>query len=256
MIRFASLGSGSRGNALIVDAGDTRVLVDCGFSQRSAGVRLSRLGVSADQLTAILVTHEHGDHVGGVLALARRHRLPVYLTHGTCAAAWPREAALPDCRLIDGETPFSIAGLEVQPFPVPHDARQPVQYTFSDGCRRLGVLTDSGSVTAHIVDVLRGCDGLVVECNHDPELLGSSRYPAVLRRRIGGNLGHLANDQAAALLTQIDRHHLQHVVAAHLSAENNRPHLAARALADALGCTEDWIGLADQEGGFAWRQLL
>jgi phosphoribosyl 1,2-cyclic phosphodiesterase len=255
VIRFASLGSGSQGNALIVDAGETRVLLDCGFSGREAAARLARLGVVPNQLAAIVVTHEHGDHVGGVFAFARRHRLTVYLTHGTHAAAARGSTPLPECCLIDGHTPFAIGSLQVQPFPVPHDAREPVQYAFSDGARRLGVLTDSGSITPHIVDILRACDGLVLECNHDHALLAASRYPASLKQRIGGRFGHLENEQAAALLRRIDSRRLQHVLAAHLSHENNRPELAARALASALGCSEDWIGVADQEGGFDWRQL-
>ena len=255
MIRFASLGSGSQGNALIVDAGGTRVLLDCGFSSREATARLARLGVVPSQLAAIVVTHEHGDHVGGVFAFARRHRLTVYLTHGTHAVATRAGTPLPECRLIDGHTPFAIGSLLVQPFPVPHDAREPVQYAFSDGVRRLGVLTDSGSITPHIVEILRACDGLVLECNHDHALLVASRYPASLKRRIGGGFGHLENEQAAALLRRIDTRRLQHVLAAHLSQENNRPEPATTALALALGCSEDWIGIADQESGFDWRQL-
>lgn len=254
-MRFASLGSGSQGNALIVDAGETKVMVDCGFSARAATSRLARLGAAPDDLAAILVTHEHGDHVGGVFAFARRHQLTVYLTHGTHAAASRGLTALPQCRLIDGHTPFAIGGLEVTPFPVPHDAREPVQYAFGDGNRRLGLLTDTGSITPHIVEVLRACDALVLECNHDQALLAASRYPAALKRRICGRFGHLENGQAASLLRQVDSGRLQHLVAAHLSQENNRPELAVRALASAIGCSEDWIGVADQQGGFDWRQV-
>ena len=254
-MRFASLGSGSQGNALIVEAGETKVMVDCGFSTRMATARLARLAAAADDLDAILVTHEHADHVGGVFAFARRHRLTVYLTHGTHAAASRGVAALPECRLIDGHSPFSIGDLEVMPFPVPHDAREPVQYLFGDGRHRLGVLTDTGSITPHIVEILAACDALVLECNHDGALLAASRYPAVLKQRIGGRFGHLENSQAADLLRQVETGRLQHLVAAHLSQENNRPELAVSALAGALGCSEDWIGVADQEGGFAWRQL-
>jgi phosphoribosyl 1,2-cyclic phosphodiesterase len=162
---------------------------------------------------------------------------------------------LPECRLIDGHTAFAIDGLEVLPFPVPHDAREPVQYRFDDGRHRLGVLTDSGSITPYIVEVLGACDALVLECNHDRALLAASRYPALLKQRVGGRFGHLENSQAASLVRQIDGARLQHLVAAHLSQENNRPQLAVSALAAALGCNDDWIGVADQEGGFAWRQL-
>lgn len=255
-MRFASLGSGSRGNALIVDAGETKLLVDCGFSTRAATARLARLAAAPEDLTAILVTHEHSDHVAGVFAFARRHQLTVYLTHGTYVAAARGKSALPACRVIDGHASFAIGSLEVLPFPVPHDAREPVQYAFNNGQHCLGVLTDTGSITPHIVDMLHACDALVLECNHDRALLAASRYPAVLKERVGGRYGHLENAQAAALLGQVETRRLQHLVAAHLSQENNRPELATRALASALGCSEDWIGVADQEDGFGWRQLM
>ncbi len=256
MMRFASLGSGSQGNSLIVDTGQTKVLVDCGFSNTALSARLARLGASPGDLTAILVTHEHSDHIAGVFSFARRHQLTVYLTHGTYAVAARRQASLPECRMVDGDTPFVVGGLEIRPFPVPHDAREPIQYAFSDGQHRLGVLTDTGAITPHIVDVLRACDALVLECNHDRALLAGSRYPAALKRRVGGRFGHLENGQAAALLGQVDTRRLQHLVAAHLSRENNRPELAAKALASTLGCSEHWIGVADQESGFDWRQMM
>ena len=255
MIRFASLGSGSQGNALLVDAGKTKVLLDCGFSARITTARLARLGTVPGDLAAIVVTHEHADHVAGVFAFARNYQLTVYLTHGTYVAASKGRATLPVCRLINGHTCFAIGGLEVWPFPVPHDAREPVQYAFRDGQHCLGVLTDSGSITPHIVQVLGACDGLVLECNHDQALLAASSYPVRLKQRIAGRFGHLENGQAAAFLRQVDTRRLQHLVAAHLSQENNRPELAARALASALGCSEDWIAVADQEAGFDWRQL-
>jgi phosphoribosyl 1,2-cyclic phosphodiesterase len=254
-MRFASLGSGSQGNALIVDAGETKVMVDCGFSTRVATARLARLGLTPDQLAAILVTHEHGDHLGGVFAFARRHRLTVYLTHGTHAAASRGSATLPECRLIDGHAAFAIDGLEVLPFPVPHDAREPVQYRFDDGQHRLGVLTDSGSITPYIVEVLRACDALVLECNHDRALLAASRYPALLKQRIGGRFGHLENSQAASLVRQIDGAACNiwwRLTSARRTIGRN---LAVSALAAVLGCSDDWIGVAGQEGGFAWRQL-
>jgi len=255
-MRFASLGSGSQGNSLIVDASDTKLLVDCGFSTRATIEKLARLAVSAEDITAILVTHEHSDHIAGVFKLAGRFGIPVYLTHGTHMTAPRDKLSLSECRLIDSHSSFSIDGLEVHPYPVPHDAREPVQYAFSDGKHRLGVLTDSGSITAHIVDVLRCCDALVLECNHDPDLLAASDYPMMLKRRVSGTLGHLQNAQAAALLRQIDTQHLQHIVAAHLSEKNNRPELAARALASALNCADDWIGVASQNDGFAWREMM
>ena len=254
MIRFASLGSGSAGNALLVESGATRLMVDCGFGQRETARRLARLTRMPEDLDGILVTHEHGDHVGGVFPMARRHKLPVWLTYGTYAACESAATGV-DVRIIDSQESFTIDALEVQPYPVPHDAREPVQFVFSDGVKALGLLTDAGEITTHIREVLSGIDGLVLECNHDAAMLALSNYPAFLQRRIAGRLGHLENDAAASLVREIDTSKLQHVVAAHLSEQNNRPSLAVRALANALGWAEERIGVACQERGFAWRQL-
>lgn len=254
MIRFASLGSGSRGNSLIVDAGDTKLLVDCGFSIRSMVSRLARLGVEPEELTAILVTHEHSDHVAGVSRFSRRFGIPVHMTHGTHAAVSDDDALFGCCR-INGHSSFHIGSLAITPFPVPHDASEPVQFVFSDGASRLGVLTDCGRLTPHVASMLGGCHALVLECNHDAELLAASDYPAMLKRRISSDFGHLDNAQAASLLQQIDTSMLQHVVAAHLSEQNNRPELAMRALALGLECEERWIGVASQDGGTGWREI-
>jgi len=254
-MRFASLGSGSRGNAMVVEAGGTYVLLDCGFGIRDTERRLARLGVLPESLAAILVTHEHSDHVAGVFKFGRRHGIPVWLTHGTLAAAPVAQGGMPALSIIDGHSVYALGSLQIFPYPVPHDAREPVQYVIGDGVRRLGVLTDAGSLTPHLVAMLDACDALVLECNHDAELLSSSAYPLSLKRRIAGRLGHLDNASAAALLHRIDVGRLQHIVAAHLSEQNNRPQLAVSALAEALGCAPEWIGVADQESGFGWRQI-
>lgn len=254
-MRFASLGSGSRGNALVVESGATRILVDCGFSTRVTLTRLARLGLAPEDIDAVLVTHEHSDHLHGVAGFCGRFGIPVFLTHGTHIALPDAGGRLPEHRLIDSHRPFAINDLHIQPFPVPHDAREPVQFVFSDGDVQLGVLTDCGTVTAHIIAMLKKCDALVLECNHDADLLAASRYPFVLRQRIAGDYGHLGNHQAAELLERIEQGRLRHVVAAHLSEESNRPKLAAAALAEALNCTADWIGVADQESGCDWRQI-
>lgn len=253
MIRFASLGSGSSGNGLLVESGATRLLVDCGFSLRETVFRLNRLGLEPADLAGILVTHEHSDHMGGVFRLARRYRLPVWLTYGTLMGGGSGEGA--DLRLIDSHSPFAIGDLEIFPYPVPHDAREPVQYVFSDGDLRLGLLTDAGEVTPHMRNMLTGCEGLVLECNHDALMLAGSEYPPALKRRIAGRLGHLENGAAAGLLASLDTSCLQHLVAAHLSERNNLPELATRALAQVLGCAEDWVEVADQAEGISWRQL-
>jgi phosphoribosyl 1,2-cyclic phosphodiesterase len=151
---------------------------------------------------------------------------------------------------------FAVGDLHVQPYPVPHDAREPAQFVFGDGVRRLGVLTDAGCSTPHIESVLSGCDALVLECNHDVEMLRTSSYPQRLRERIGGRFGHLDNGTAAALLSRLDNGKLKHLVAAHLSQENNRPDLARAALAAVMNCEPEWIAIADQAEGLAWRQIV
>jgi phosphoribosyl 1,2-cyclic phosphodiesterase len=150
---------------------------------------------------------------------------------------------------------FEIGGLQVWPYPVPHDAREPAQFVFSDGDVKLGVLTDAGCSTPHIESMLNGVQALVLECNHDAQMLRDGPYPPMLKQRVGGRFGHLENGQAAALLGALDRGRLQHVIAAHISQKNNTPGLACKALAEALDCGESWVGVACQHGGFDWRTI-
>jgi phosphoribosyl 1,2-cyclic phosphodiesterase len=254
-MRFASLGSGSRGNCLVVEAGNTRLLLDCGFTIRETVARLARLGLHPGMINGIVVTHEHDDHVGGVARLAAKFHIPVWLTHGTLCSVWRAFERLPAINIIDSFHCFSINDIAVEPYPVPHDANEPAQFVFSDGSFRLGVLTDTGCSTPHIEAVLNYCDALVLECNHDAQMLAESDYPPSLKRRVGGRFGHLENSIAAGLLAKLDRRHLQHVIAAHLSQKNNTPLLARTMLSEVLNCTPDWIGVADQDEGFGWRQL-
>ena len=254
-MRFASLGSGSEGNGLVVEAGDTRILIDCGFRVRDTVARLARLGIAPESLAAILVTHEHADHAGGVAAFAARYRIPVWLTFGTLEMIGDRTTGMDSIHGFDSHDTFAIGALEVRPFPVPHDAREPVQFVVSDGARRLGVLTDIGVTTRYVEASLTGCDALVLECNHDLAMLEGGDYPWPLKQRIASRLGHLHNEAAAELLAALDTSRLRHVIAAHLSQQNNTPQKARAALAGALNCSPDWIGIADQDSGFAWRDL-
>ena len=198
MLRFASLGSGSKGNATVVAAGDTVVLIDCGFSLRETRRRLALLGLQPEQLTAILVTHEHSDHSAGVSRLARQCNIPVYLTQGTWNSG--RLEGCPEVVCFNCEHRFQIGHLEVEAVAVPHDAREPCQFRLHHAGLSVGVLTDLGSATSHVVERFRGCDALVLEFNHDLEMLHSGGYPAALKRRVAGDWGHLNNQQAAALL--------------------------------------------------------
>ena len=254
-MRFASLGSGSEGNALIVQVAGTVVMMDCGFGLAATEHKLARAGIAPQDLDAVLVTHEHADHLGGVGRLARKYKLPVWLTHGTAKVF--NQGSLPQALInfVDPHEAFSVGDVHVTPYFVPHDAYEPVQYVFSDGNARLGVLTDTGSITAHIQAMLSGCNALVLECNHDLEMLMNGPYPASLKRRVAGKFGHLDNATAASLLAGIECSSLKHVVAAHLSQSNNLPTLATAALAGALGCDAGWIGVAEQEGGFDWREI-
>ena len=252
-MRFASLGSGSRGNATLVEHAATRVLLDCGFSVRETERRLARLGCEAGRLSAIVVTHEHGDHINGVGALARKYGLPVWATSGTQAVG--RLGAVAQVQTFSSHQAFAIGDLQVQPFPVPHDAREPCQFVFGDGDRRLGILTDVGCATAHIAQQLDGCDALVLECNHEKTLLDNGQYPPSLKRRVGGDQGHLSNAQAEDLLRRLETGVLKQIVAAHLSEKHNTPALARAALSAALGCEDDWIAVANQDEGLDWREV-
>lgn len=254
-MRFASLGSGSAGNAWLVAAGSTCILLDCGFGLRETQRRLARLGLQISDLQGILVTHEHSDHIGGVFKLARRHSLPVWLTHGTLMASKVPPEVLPCLQVIDAHSSFHIGDVAVHPYPVPHDAREPVQYVFSSAKRQLGVLTDAGHITPHMVRMLAECDALVLEANHDLDRLQRGPYPWFLKQRVAGPLGHLENGQSADLLTRLDCHRLQHVVAAHLSQKNNAPNLVIQAMTAALGEAISRFGIADQDNGCPWLEI-
>jgi len=254
-MRFASLGSGSEGNGLLLEVGATRVLADCGFALSETVARLARLGVTADSLDAILITHEHDDHVGGAARLARKFNIPVWVTHGTLQAAGKALAAVEEVRIFDCHQRFAVGDIEIEPYTVPHDAREPSQFVFSDGACRVGLLTDAGSLTAHMQAVLSGLDALILECNHDLGMLWDSGYPQRLKERIAGKFGHLDNRAASELLTLIDCRRLKHLVAAHLSKQNNTPELARAALAQGLNCELEWVGVATQSDGFAWREV-
>ncbi len=245
-MRFASLGSGSRGNCALIEAGDTRVLLDNGFAAREVEARLRQLGIEPDSIQAIVVTHEHQDHIKGVGAYARRYNLPVWMTAGTCRQG--RCGELPDIRLFNThEGGFSIGNLTVDPFPVPHDAREPAQFIFSANGSRLGILTDIGFYTPHICEILKGCDALFLECNHDVDMLANGPYPPALQARVAGRFGHLSNAQAADFLRQFDLARLQHVVAAHLSEKNNRPELVREAMASVSATIDDRLSIASQD---------
>lgn len=267
-MRFASLGSGSRGNALVVESAGTRILVDCGISLRSLTQGLERLELTVSDLHAVFITHEHGDHIKGVKALARKQPLPIYMTHGTAVKSGCDE--LENIALLDNFTEVKIGDLSVQPVAVPHDAREPCQFVISSqsavadqdsGIRdsgqrvkRLGVLTDLGSYTPHVIDAYSDCDAMVLECNHDVGMLEAGPYPYGLKRRVLGDWGHLSNHQARDLLANFNHEKIQWLVVAHISQQNNTENLALGALHDVFPYHER-ILVADQDTGFDWLKI-
>ena len=241
-LRGAVIGSGSGGNATLVRTDATTLLIDCGYSVKEFELRASALEFDPSSLSGILVTHEHDDHVGGVVALARKYQVPIFATRGTRIAQEARAGQLANWRQISAHDAFTIGDIGVQPVPVPHDAREPSQFIFRHAEVAFGILTDLGSLTSHVVEQYRQCDALLLEFNHDPALLAGSVYPARLKRRIAGAYGHLSNGQAQSLLQALQAPKLRYVVAAHLSERTNNPDLVAACLSET----------AASVGGFKW----
>lgn len=253
-MRFALAASGSRGNATLIQAGGTTVMVDCGLTLKDCEFRLQRLGLGLEDIDALLITHEHSDHITGALRLSQRCGLFPWASAGTRDAGLRKR--LPEAtQVFDSHAPFAIGDLEVTPVIVPHDAAEPTQFVFSDGNRRVAVVTDLGHSTPYLEQVLNGVDAMVLESNHDEQMLAIGHYPARLKRRIAGEYGHLSNAQTAALLKSIDVSCLQRLALAHLSEQNNTPELARSSAVAALGCEPDWVCIADQDRGLEWQSL-
>ncbi len=258
MLRVCSLGSGSGGNALVVEARDglffTRVLVDNGFNVKQLARRLERAGLSLRDIDAIIVTHEHSDHAGGVARFACKAGIPVYCSRGTARSSGLEDSGVELYAICAGSR-VELGPLAIDPYAVPHDASEPLQFVFTDGDRRVGLLTDAGQCSDIIVRALSRVHALLLECNHDKTMLHSGWYPYFLKTRIGGALGHLSNNQAARILRKLDCSRLEWIAAAHLSKANNTPFLAQLALSVALDCHVSDIAVADQDDGLAWRAV-
>ncbi len=255
MLRFRSLGSGSSGNATLVHARSgttaTTLLVDCGLGVRALERRAAQAGVALADVDAIFITHEHSDHIGCARSVARRYRIPVWMSAGTHQALREQDFDGLLRIAVDGD-PITLGDLRIDPFAVPHDAAEPLQLRCTDGDARLGILTDLGHVPPPVLAQLAGCRSVLLECNHDAGMLESGPYPWFLKRRVGGDWGHLANAAAAEAVRALAPLGLQQVVAAHLSRKNNQPALAREAVAGALGCAPGEVHVADQEEGTGW----
>lgn len=252
-MRIASLGSGSRGNATLIQHENTTLLVDNGFSLRQFTRRLERFELSPDAIDAVLLTHEHGDHSGGVARLCTGHGIPLWTAVGTARAVL--DASFEYRPLVAGKV-ISIGSLEILPVTVPHDASEPLQFIFRqpESGQRLGVLTDTGHITSHIVEAFDRVDALLLEFNYDPDMLASGPYPEPLKQRVGGRHGHLSNLQSVELLQRIDTSGLRHLIAAHISEKNNHPSIVAGLINEISDLPEPI--LANQDTGFDWIDIV
>ena len=231
-MRLCVLGSGSRGNCTYIESGDTKILIDCGFSGIETKRRLESIGVDIETLSAILVTHEHTDHVRGVAILSRKYKLPVFANEATCQAAGKELSNLHAFTTFDTGAAFTFQDLKIHPFRISHDAADPVGYVVENDGFKIGYCTDTGVQLKVMHHHLSECNGLVLETNHDPELLRNGPYPPALQQRVRSKEGHLSNVEAAKFLNDILHDNLHHVVLAHISAANNTPEMAYRVVAN------------------------
>jgi len=253
-VKFASLGSGSKGNATIIDTENGCLMIDCGFSIKETTRRLERVGKSPQDISAILVTHEHSDHWKGVLPFSSKFSIDVYATAGCYRAVNVSPTTSKLLKVICSHSGFMINNVHVLPIPVPHDANEPVQYIFSYDQYRLGILTDVGNITPYIIEQYNNCTGLLVEANHDVELLQAGAYPKFLKDRVAGQWGHLNNHQTASLLSAIDQQSIQKLVIGHISESNNNSARVKQAIEDVFASSEKII-YANQNEGFDWVYL-
>jgi phosphoribosyl 1,2-cyclic phosphodiesterase len=226
------LASGSSGNSALIRSGGTAVLVDAGVSALQIRLRLEAFGRSPDDLAGILISHEHSDHVCGLEVLLKRHEIPVWTTAGTWSALKARASGGDE--VLSGRE-FRIGSLRITPVATSHDAREPVAYVFEDGSHRVGVCTDTGVFTGLLEQRMAGCDMLLIETNHDADMLRNGPYPWSLKQRIASRVGHLANHQSTEALDRLRSPALRAVAGLHLSEQNNNPRLAEACIRDALG---------------------
>jgi len=246
-MRFCVLGSGSKGNCTYIEVGATKLLIDAGFTAIEIERRLAGIGVEATTLSAILITHEHSDHIRGVSVLSRRYGLPVLASSATIEASGVVLAKLHSHTGFMPGVTFKFADLEIHPFSVSHDAADPVGFLISDGTLTFGYCTDTGTVSRLIQHRLSGCHALVIESNHDPDMLRNGPYPPALKQRVRSKTGHLANQEAATLLADLIHEDLKHVTLAHISETNNRPELVRECVSHLCGFKTLRIALAGQD---------
>ena len=224
-LAVCTLASGSKGNATYISDGNTSILIDAGLSGIEIQRRLTSRGLAPEQLNAIVVTHEHSDHIRGVGIISRRYKLPVYINQKTKKAS-PGLGNLHAIRPFECGTPFNIENLAVHPFSISHDAEDPSGFTIGQNGTTIAIATDLGIATSMVKEHLKRCALLILEANHDPQMLETGPYPWPLKQRIQSRIGHLSNSDSRKLLRELQHENLQHVILAHLSEINNTPQKA------------------------------
>jgi phosphoribosyl 1,2-cyclic phosphodiesterase len=256
-VQFCCLGSGSKGNATLVRFQEQLVMVDCGFSLKYIAQAMSDKACSPNQLTAILVTHEHADHIQGVNTLAKRLCVPVYCTAGTFRSGKINPQL--DVRIIQDSQAFQLGNLQATAVTVPHDANEPCQFHFQANAKKLGILTDLGSISEHVFSAFADCHALLLEANHDKAMLMAGPYPPSLKHRVASDWGHLSNDQAAQFLhngfsAEQRMQNLSTLVLGHISEKNNSLHSVKQLFGD-FEKRVSQVLYASQQTGFSWLSV-
>lgn len=222
------LKSGSKGNSYLITNGETNILADCGISAKGLSSALSALGLSCDEICAAVISHEHSDHIKGVGAISRKYGFPIYTTRATWRAMWNQVAPICDeyIKIINPNEAFSVGDIKITPFPLSHDAADPVGYSFSENGKKISIITDTGCVTNVAEEALLKSDIAVIEANHDENMLLMGKYPPLLKRRIKSDMGHLSNEAAGYLASRLIKSGTKKIILGHLSEENNYPSLA------------------------------
>jgi len=253
IIQFCSLGSGSKGNGTLISFANTIILIDCGFSTKETCKRLSLRGLHPEQISAILVTHEHADHIAGVSGLSNKYSVPVWINKGTSLHA--KCASIKTRQIFNSHHSFQLGDFEILPVTVPHDSREATQFVLTAGEQSIGLLTDVGHITQHIIDSYSVCDALLLEFNYEHDYLMQGSYPLSLKRRVSGDFGHLSNQQAIEMLIQIASPKLQMLVAMHMSEENNSAELIKSKIEELTELSHVTHFVAEQSKGFEWFSL-
>lgn len=253
MLEVASLGSGSSGNATLVRTANTTLLIDCGFTLKETLKRMASLGVAPSDLTAVLISHEHSDHVKGIGPLSRKFGVPIYLTHGTFRRL--KDDRLLAYELFHAHAPFTLGDIEVDPFPTPHDAAESCQFILRNNNVSFVVATDMGVCPPFVLSKLAGVNGVLIECNYDDNMLRNGPYPPSLQHRIRGNFGHLGNLQAGPVVRAIDHAALETILLGHLSEKNNTEQCALDAVLSSVSRNPERVEVLKQHAASRWYAI-